>query len=97
MQFHEYETIIIIRPDIDDATSNAIVERCDVTSVDSLTALADAAQDKLGGLDLVFANAGIGAGEPPRSQRRAAQITSISTRTPRPTRVNIPSHATESP
>lgn len=41
----------------------AIVEYCDVTSVDSLNALADAATDKLGGLDLVFANAGIGAGE----------------------------------
>lgn len=41
----------------------AIVEHCDVTSVDSLSALADAAQEKLGGLDLVFANAGIGAGE----------------------------------
>lgn len=41
----------------------AIVEHCDVTSLDSLNALADAAQDKLGGLDLVFANAGIGAGE----------------------------------
>ncbi len=41
----------------------AIVEFCDVTSVDSLNALADAATDRLGGLDLVFANAGIGAGE----------------------------------
>jgi len=41
----------------------AIIERCDVTSVDSLNALADAATEKLGGLDLVFANAGIGAGE----------------------------------
>ncbi|MAT92649.1 MAG: alcohol dehydrogenase [Halioglobus sp.] len=41
----------------------AIVERCDVTDVDSLNALADAAAEKLGGLDLVFANAGIGAGE----------------------------------
>ena len=41
----------------------SIVEHCDVTSVDSLTALADAAAEKLGGLDLVFANAGIGAGE----------------------------------
>lgn len=41
----------------------AIVEHCDVTSVDSLTSLADAAETKLGGLDLVFANAGIGAGE----------------------------------
>ena len=41
----------------------ATVEHCDVTSVASLNALADAAQDKLGGIDLVFANAGIGAGE----------------------------------
>lgn len=41
----------------------AIVEHCDVTSEDSLNALADAATSKLGGLDLVFANAGIGAGE----------------------------------
>lgn len=42
---------------------DAIVERCDVTSVDSLNALADAAIAKFGGLHLVFANAGIGAGE----------------------------------
>ena len=50
---------------LDLATENieSIVEHCDVTSVDSLTALADAAAEKLGGLDLVFANAGIGAGE----------------------------------
>ncbi|MEP5569153.1 MAG: SDR family NAD(P)-dependent oxidoreductase [Halioglobus sp.] len=41
----------------------SIVEHCDVTSVDSLNGLADAAEAKLGGLDLVFANAGIGAGE----------------------------------
>ena len=41
----------------------AIVEHCDVTSVDSINSLADAAQQQLGGLDLVFANAGIGAGE----------------------------------
>ena len=41
----------------------AIVQFCDVTSVDSLNALADAAIEKLGGIDLVFANAGIGAGE----------------------------------
>ncbi|GAB5453710.1 MAG: SDR family NAD(P)-dependent oxidoreductase [Halioglobus sp.] len=41
----------------------AIVEHCDVTSVDSLNALADKATEQLGGLDLVFANAGIGAGE----------------------------------
>jgi NAD(P)-dependent dehydrogenase (short-subunit alcohol dehydrogenase family) len=45
----------------------AIVEHCDVTSVDSLNALADSAQDKLGGLDLVFANAGIGAGNSVRA------------------------------
>ena len=41
----------------------AIVEFCDVTAVDSLNGLADAATEKLGGIDLVFANAGIGAGE----------------------------------
>lgn len=41
----------------------AIVEQCDVTSMDSLNALADAAAEKLGGIHLVFANAGIGAGE----------------------------------
>lgn len=41
----------------------ALVEHCDVTSVDSLNAIADKAQETFGGLDLVFANAGIGAGE----------------------------------
>ena len=41
----------------------AVIAHCDVTSLDSLNGLADAAQEKLGGLDLVFANAGIGAGE----------------------------------
>lgn len=41
----------------------AIIEHCDVTSLDSLNALADKAQEKLGSLDLIFANAGIGAGE----------------------------------
>lgn len=46
-----------------DAGIEAIVERCDVTSLESLNALADAASDRLGGIDLVFANAGIGAGE----------------------------------
>lgn len=40
-----------------------VVAHCDVTSVDSLNALADSAVAQLGGLDLVFANAGIGAGE----------------------------------
>ena len=42
---------------------SAVVERCDVTSVDSLAALADAAEQAFGAIDLVFANAGIGAGE----------------------------------
>ncbi|MEM1112200.1 MAG: SDR family NAD(P)-dependent oxidoreductase [Pseudomonadota bacterium] len=40
-----------------------VVQRCDVTDVDSLNALADKAVDAFGGIDLVFANAGIGAGE----------------------------------
>ena len=42
---------------------DAIVQHCDVTSVDSLNALADKAEEAFGGIDLVFANAGIGAGE----------------------------------
>lgn len=41
----------------------ALVQHCDVTSLDSLNAIADAAADRFGSLDLVFANAGIGAGE----------------------------------
>lgn len=41
----------------------AIVEYCDVTSTQSLEALAENAVERFGGLDLVFANAGIGAGE----------------------------------
>lgn len=41
----------------------AIVEPCDVTSVDSLNRLADKATEAFGGIHLVFANAGIGAGE----------------------------------
>ncbi len=41
----------------------AVVQFCDVTSVDSLVALADKAEASFGGLHLVFANAGIGAGE----------------------------------
>lgn len=40
-----------------------IIEFCDVTSVDSLNNLADKAQQAFGGIHLVFANAGIGAGE----------------------------------
>lgn len=42
---------------------DALVQHCDVTSVDSLNTVADAATEKFGGIDLVFANAGIGAGE----------------------------------
>jgi NAD(P)-dependent dehydrogenase (short-subunit alcohol dehydrogenase family) len=41
----------------------AIVEFCDVTSVDSLNDLADKAESAFKQIDLVFANAGIGAGE----------------------------------
>ena len=42
---------------------DCIVEFCDVTAVDSLTSLADKAQAAFGAIHLVFANAGIGAGE----------------------------------
>ena len=41
----------------------AVVEFCDVTSTDSLASLADSCEETFGGIDLVFANAGIGAGE----------------------------------
>ena len=41
----------------------ALVAHCDVTSVDSVAGLADAAEQQFGAIDLVFANAGIGAGE----------------------------------
>ena len=40
-----------------------LVQFCDVTSLESLDALADKAQEQFGGMHLVFANAGIGAGE----------------------------------
>ena len=39
------------------------VERCDVTSTESLQGLLDAALETFGQVDLAFANAGIGAGE----------------------------------
>ena len=52
-----------VAKDLAAAGIDALVAHCDVTSVDSLNALADAAAAKFGGLDLVFANAGIGAGE----------------------------------
>ena len=41
----------------------AVAHFCDVTSVESLSELADKAESEFGGIDLVFANAGIGAGE----------------------------------
>ncbi len=41
----------------------AIVEHCDVTSEESLNRVADIATAKFDGIQLVFANAGIGAGE----------------------------------
>ncbi len=41
----------------------AIVEHCDVTSEESLNRVADVATAKFDGIQLVFANAGIGAGE----------------------------------
>ena len=40
-----------------------LVQFCDVTSADSLNELAEKAQEQFGGIHLVFANAGIGAGE----------------------------------
>lgn len=41
----------------------AVTEFCDVTSVESLNAVADRAAQEFGGMHLVFANAGISAGE----------------------------------
>ena len=38
----------------------AVTQHCDVTSVESLTQLAEKAESEFGGIDLVFANAGIG-------------------------------------
>ena len=52
-----------IEADLASENIDARVVRCDVTSEESLTAAADAAKEAFGGIDLVFANAGIGAGE----------------------------------
>jgi NAD(P)-dependent dehydrogenase (short-subunit alcohol dehydrogenase family) len=41
----------------------AVAQYCDVTSVENLTLLAEKAESEFGAIDLVFANAGIGAGE----------------------------------
>ena len=52
-----------VRDDLAAENIAAIVEFCDVTSVESLNALADKAESAFNRIDLVFANAGIGAGE----------------------------------
>ena len=49
--------------DLGAANIEAIVEFCDVTSLESLNELADKAEAIFNRIDLVFANAGIGAGE----------------------------------
>lgn len=52
-----------ILEDLGSENIEAVVEFCDVTSVDSLNQLADKAESSFDSIDLVFANAGIGAGE----------------------------------
>jgi NAD(P)-dependent dehydrogenase (short-subunit alcohol dehydrogenase family) len=52
-----------LRTDLAAEGIEALVEHCDVTSPDSLNALADKAAEAFGGIHLVFANAGISAGE----------------------------------
>lgn len=52
-----------LRADLEAESIEAIVAHCDVTSADSLNALADAARKAFGSIELVFANAGISAGE----------------------------------
>jgi NAD(P)-dependent dehydrogenase (short-subunit alcohol dehydrogenase family) len=52
-----------VRTDLAAQGIECIVEFCDVTSVESLTNLADKADAAFDSIDLVFANAGIGAGE----------------------------------
>jgi NAD(P)-dependent dehydrogenase (short-subunit alcohol dehydrogenase family) len=52
-----------IQSDLAAENIEALVEHCDVTSPDSLNALADKAEQAFGGIQLVFANAGISAGE----------------------------------
>jgi NAD(P)-dependent dehydrogenase (short-subunit alcohol dehydrogenase family) len=57
------EALPRVAADLADEGIAAIAEFCDVTSVESLTAVADKAMAEFGGIHLVFANAGIGAGE----------------------------------
>jgi len=52
-----------LRSDLATANIEAIVEHCDVTSADSLNALAEKTAATFGAIHLVFANAGISAGE----------------------------------
>ncbi len=52
-----------IQSDLAAENIEALVEHCDVTSADSLNALADKAEQAFGAIHLVFANAGISAGE----------------------------------
>jgi NAD(P)-dependent dehydrogenase (short-subunit alcohol dehydrogenase family) len=52
-----------VREDLAAAGIEAIVEPCDVTSLQSLNDFADKAEAAFQHIDLVFANAGIGAGE----------------------------------
>jgi len=52
-----------VRADLAAENIESIVEFCDVTSVQSLNNLADKTEAAFGSIDLVFANAGIGAGE----------------------------------
>lgn len=52
-----------IKSDLAAENIEALVEHCDVTSPDSLNALADKTEQAFGGIQLVFANAGISAGE----------------------------------
>lgn len=52
-----------VQSDLAEEGIECLVQFCDVTSPESLNALADKAQEQFGGIHLVFANAGIGAGE----------------------------------
>ena len=52
-----------VQSDLAAENIDCIVEFCDVTAVDSLNSLADKTQSAFGAIHLVFANAGIGAGE----------------------------------
>lgn len=45
-----------------DGGDDVLVQTCDVTEWDQVESLAEAARDRFGGIDVVFANAGFGAG-----------------------------------